>query len=121
MTVVIKKYDDDRDWAPHVSEETFNGSKDEIIERVDTLAEDLGPEKKLVVENFGKDQNMVLHIYKDSEFDPDEDPEYSNLVSMATTIDDEAVDDLEDTFVTDGEFRGELERIWEHKDLHTLS
>ncbi len=63
---------------------------------------------------------MVLHIYKDEEFDREKDADYSNMVTISTAQNGKWVDDIENTYVTDGSLYRELERIWNYRDFATL-
>lgn len=81
---------------------------------------DLLPDEKLEVFEFGKNCDLVLHIYKDEEFNPDIDKDYSNLVTISTAQNGEWVDDTEDIYVTDDSLYRELERIYNYQDFETL-
>lgn len=81
---------------------------------------DLKANEKLEVFEFGKNCDLVLHFYKDEEFNPDVDKDYSNLVTIHTAQNGEWVDDTEDTYVTDGALYRELERIYNYRDFGTL-
>ncbi|ADL36083.1 hypothetical protein bpr_II145 (plasmid) [Butyrivibrio proteoclasticus B316] len=87
---------------------------EEIINAADALLAD----KELVVTEFGTNNDLELHIWKDGEFEPEEDE--SNMVHIVTLQDGEAVDDTEDTYVTDGSLYDELVRINEYRDFETL-
>lgn len=89
---------------------------DTIIDYCD----DLEANEKLEVFEFGKNCDLVLHIYKDEEFNPSVDKEYSNLVTIHTAQNGEWVDDTGDIYVTDGELYRELERIYNYRDFGTL-
>lgn len=79
--------------------------------------ENLLNNETLEVYDFGEKGGLVLHIYKDEDFDP-KTKEY-NLVRIYTFRNGESVDDTEDIHVTE-ELRGELERINSYKDFGTL-
>ena len=81
---------------------------------------DLEANEKLEVFEFGKNCDLVLHIYKDEEYNPKKDKEYFNLVRISTAQNGEWVDDTEDIYVTDGALHRELERIWNYIDFATL-
>lgn len=81
---------------------------------------DLLPDEKLEVFEFGKNCDMVLHIYKDEDFNPDVGKNCWNLVRIHTALNGKWVDDTEDIFVSDGSLYKELERIYNYKDLATL-
>ena len=89
---------------------------EEIIDKADALLAD----NELVVTEFGTNHDLELHIFKDSEFDPEEDEDESNMVHVVTLQNGEAVDDTEDTYVTDGSLYDELVRINEYRDFETL-
>lgn len=91
-------------------------TNEEIIDKADALLAD----KELVVTEFGTNHDLELHIWKDSEFDPEEDEDESNMVHIVTLQDGEAVDDTEDTYVTDGSLYDELVRINEYREFETL-
>jgi hypothetical protein len=90
------------------------------IDKIIDYCNDLLADEKLTVFEFGENNDLVLHIYKDEEFNPDEDKDAFNLVRIYTMQDGEAVDDTEDTYVTDGSLHKELERINQYKDFGTL-
>lgn len=81
---------------------------------------DLAANEKLEVFEFGKNCDLVLHIYKDEEYNPKKDKNYSNIVRITTAQNGEWVDDTEDTYVTDGSLYRELERIYNYQDFGTL-
>ena len=69
---------------------------------------------------FGKNNDLVLHIYKDEEYDALKDKDYSNLVNISTAKDGKWVDDTGDIYVTDGSLCRELERINSYEKFYTL-
>ena len=75
--------------------------------------------EKLEVYEFGKNCDLVLHIYKDKEYDKEKDADAYNLVQISTAQDGEWVDYTDDVYVTDGSLYEELDRISEYKDFHT--
>ena len=85
-----------------------------IISYCDTLAAN----EKLEVYEFGKNCDLVLHIYKDEDYNR-KTGEY-NLVAIHTAKNGTFVDDTEDIFVTDGSLERELKRIYQYKDFGTL-
>lgn len=93
-----------------------NPSIDMIID----YCHDLLADEKLVVYDFGKNGDLVLHIYKDEYYNPEVDEEYSDIVTIVTMQNGETVDDTEDTYVTDGSLYRELERIQNYEDFGTL-
>lgn len=81
---------------------------------------DLLADEKLEVFEFGMNFDLVLHIYKDEEYDPDVDENRWNLVRIHTAQKGQWVDDTEDIYVTDGSLYRELERIWNYRDFATI-
>ena len=90
---------------------------------IDTIIDycnDLAANEKLEVFEFGKNNDSVLHIYKDEEYDASKDKDYSNLVNISTAKDGKWVDDTGDIYVTDGSLCRELERINSYEKFSTL-
>ena len=54
------------------------------IETIIDYCNDLDAGEKLEVFEFGKDCDLVLHIYKDEEFDREKDENLYNLVTIST-------------------------------------
>lgn len=81
---------------------------------------DLQANEKLEVFEFGENYDLVLHIYKDEDFDMANDADNHNIVRISTAQNGKWVDDTEDTYVTDGALLKELERIWNYRDFATL-
>ena len=77
-------------------------------------------DEKLEVLEFGKECDLVLHIYKDEDFNPDVNKDCFNIVRIHTAQNGEWVDDTEDTYVTDGSLYRELERIYNYQKFGTL-
>lgn len=75
---------------------------------------------KLEVYEFGKNNDLVLHIYKDEDYDASKDENLFNLVRISTAQGGKLVDDTEDVSVTDGSLYKELQRINEYRDFSTL-
>lgn len=90
------------------------------IERIIDYYNDLLADEKLTVFEFGENCDLVLHIYKDEEFNPALDKDYSNIVTIHTAQDGKWIDDTEDVYVTDGSLYRELERINSYTDMGTL-
>lgn len=90
------------------------------IETIIDYCNDLEASEKLEVYEFGEKCDLVLHIYKDEDYDPVKDKDLYNLVTIHTAQKGEWVDDTEDTYVTDGTLYRELERIYHYKDFGTL-
>ena len=88
----------------------------EIIE----YCNDMEANDILIVFEFGENADLVLHIYKDEEYNFEKDADYANLVVIHTAQNGEWVDDTEDTYVTDGSLYKELNRIYSYKDFGTL-
>ena len=93
--------------------------QDQIDEIVD-ICDKLDTEESATIFEFGANRDLVLHIYKDCEYNREIDKDYSNLVTIHTAQDGQWVDDTGDTYVTDGDLWDELERIWNYKDFGTL-
>lgn len=90
---------------------------------IDTIIDycnDLAANEKLEVFEFGKNNDLVLHIYKDEEYDALKDKDYSNLVNISTVKDGKWVDDTGDIYVTDGSLCRELEKINSYEKFSTL-
>lgn len=85
---------------------------DEIIDACDKL--EAG--EKATIFGFGRSRDLVLHIYKDEDFDRDKSESAWNIVTISTFRNGQVVDDTEDTHVSDA-LKGELERIWEYRDF----
>ena len=77
-------------------------------------------DERLIVFEFGENYDLVLHIYKDEEFNSKKDADYANIVRISTAQIGAFVDDTEDVYVTDGSLRRELERINKYQDFSTL-
>ncbi len=88
----------------------------EIISKCNTLRGD----EEITITAFGANKDLTLKIIKDSDYDPDIDADYSNLVDIVTLRNDEPVDDATGIYVTDGQLYRELVRIYNYKDLTTL-
>lgn len=99
-----------------MSKKLVSPSIEEIINAADALLAD----EELVVTEYGKNNDLELHLWKDSEYNPEEDEDESNMVMIVTFLDGKAVDDTEDTYVTDGSLYDELERISQYKNFETL-
>lgn len=89
------------------------------IETIIDYCNDLLADEKLTVFEFGENCDLVLHIYKDEEFNPALDKDYSNIVTIHTAQDGKWIDDTEDVYVTDGSLYRELERINSYTDMGT--
>lgn len=90
---------------------------------IDTIIDycnDMEANEKLEVYEFGQDNDLVLHIYKDEQFNAEKDKNYANIVRISTAQNGSWVDDTEDIYVTDGSLYRELERINNYKNLATL-
>ena len=90
---------------------------------IDTIIDycnDLLSDEKLIVYDFGKNGDLVLHIYKDEDFNPENNLDDWNLVDIHTYKDGEVIDDAVGIYVTDGQLLRELQRIYENKDMGTL-
>ena len=87
------------------------------IETIIDYCNDLEADEKLEVYEFGKECDLVLHIYKDSDFNPEKSKDAYNLVTIHTARDGKWADDTEDTYVSDGSLYRELERIYSYHDF----
>lgn len=76
--------------------------------------------EKLEVYEFGKNNDLVLHIYKDEEFNPLYDKDNFNIVTVSTAQNGKWIDDTGDVYVTDGSLLRELERINNYENFSTL-
>ena len=92
----------------------------DIDQEIIDYCNDLAANEKLEVFEFGKNNDLVLHIYKDEEYDASKDKDYSNLVNISTAKDGKWVDDTGDIYVTDGSLCRELERINSYEKFSTL-
>lgn len=90
------------------------------IEEIVDICDKLDAEESATIFEFGAKGDLVLHVYKDCDYHRKNDEDYSNLVVIHTAQDGEWVDDTEDTHVTDGGLRKELERIYNYRDFGTL-
>lgn len=85
------------------------------IETIIDYCNDLEANDELEVFDFGLNGDLVLHIYKDEDFNP-ETEEY-NLVAIHVAQNGEWVYDSDDTHVTDGSLYKELDEIYKCKDF----
>lgn len=82
---------------------------------------DLESGSKLEVYEFGKNCDLVLHIYKDEDYNPDQDKDAFNIVRIHTAQNGVWVDDTEDIHVNHEHIlRQELERLNHYKDFGTI-
>lgn len=95
-------------------------SMDEQIAEIINICDKLDAEEETTIFEFGEKGDLVLHIYKDCDYNRERDKDYSNLVTIQTAQNGEWVDDTEDTYVSDGSLYRELERIWNYRDFGTL-
>lgn len=93
---------------------------EEQIEEIIDICDKLNAEESATIFEFGTNGDLVLHIYKDCDYNREIDGNAFNLVKVHTAQNGEWVDNTEDTYVTDGALRRELERIWSYKDFGTL-
>lgn len=89
------------------------------IETIIDYCNDLAADEKLEVFEFGEDCDLVLHIYKDEEYDASKDKDSYNIVSISTARNGEWVDDTDDVYVTDGSLANELDRIYHYRKFAT--
>jgi hypothetical protein len=85
-------------------------SIDTIIDYCNALAVN----EKLKVFDFGKNNDLVLYIFKDEDYDASKDKDVWNLVRISVAKDGKYVEDTDDIYVTDGSLYRELERIHDH-------
>ena len=57
------------------------------IGKIVNYCNDLLPDEKLEVYEFGKNCDLVLYIYKDEDYNPDKDRDYCNIVTISTAKD----------------------------------
>lgn len=98
---------------------TYQLSRPDIATIID-YCNDLRASEKLEVFEFGQNNDLVLHIYKDEDFDASNDKNHSNLVRISTAQNGKWVDDTDDVFVTDGSLHKELARIHHYQNFSTL-
>ena len=89
------------------------------IEEIVDICDKLDAEESVTIFDFGANGDLVLHIYKDCDYNREIDKDHSNLVTIHTAQNGEWVDDTEDTYVTDGALWNELKRIWNYKYFGT--
>lgn len=98
---------------------TFQISRPDI-DTIIGYCHDMEADDKLEVYEFGRNNDLVLHIYKDEEYDASKDADYADIVRISTAQDGRWVDDTEDVYVTDGSLYRQLQRISEYKNFSTL-
>lgn len=86
------------------------------INTVINYCEELCASDKIEVYDFGEKKDLVLHIYKDEDFD--QKTKAYNLVTISTFRDGKTVDDTGDIHVS--ELDAELERINSYEDFGIL-
>lgn len=99
---------------------TLPDTKEVWFEEIINCCDNMERNDSLIVFDFGEKADLVLHIYKDEEYNRAIDADYSNMVRIATAQNGKWVDDTEDTYVTDGTLHKELDRIFHYKDFATL-
>lgn len=57
------------------------------IDEIVNYCKDLLSDEKLEVYEFGENCDLVLHIYKDEDYNPDKDRDYCNIVTISTARD----------------------------------
>lgn len=95
-------------------------SMEEQIAEIIDVCDKLEAEEKAIIYEFGINRDLVLHIYKDCDYNRMIDEDYSNIVTISTAQNGKWVDDTENTYVTDGSLHKELERIWNCSDFKLL-
>jgi hypothetical protein len=84
------------------------------IDTIINYCNDLAANEKLEVFEFGKNNDLVLTIFKDEDFDASKDKDAWNLVMISVAKDGKYVEDTGDIYVTDDSLYKELERIYDH-------
>lgn len=74
----------------------------------------------LTVHSFGINNDLMLFITKDENFNSDIDSDFCNLVVISTKFHGIFVDDTGDVHVTDGSLYRELERINQYVNFKTI-
>jgi len=92
----------------------------DLINEILDTCDKLNADDKATIFDYGVNGNLVLHIYKDSDYNREIDENEFNIVRMSTYKDGVTVDDTEDIHVSDNVLIKELERIWNEKDFSTL-
>ena len=87
------------------------------IDIIVCYCQDMEANEKTEVYDFGKNGDLVLHIYKDEDYN-EETGEF-DLVRIHTMQYGKAVDDTGDIYVSEKELGAELERIYEYRDFGT--
>lgn len=95
-------------------------SRPSSFETIIDYCNNLEGDEKLIVFEFGENHDLVLHIYKDEEFNSKKNTDYANIVRISTAQNGVFVDETEDVYVTDGSLQRELERINKYQDFSTL-
>lgn len=85
------------------------------FEQIIDYAWDMWANEEVEVYEFGKNKDLILHIYKDEDYNPDIDEECMNLVDIYTAMNGKYVDDACGIHVRD--LWNELERINNYKDF----
>lgn len=88
------------------------------IDTIICYCQDMEANEQTEVYDFGKNGDLVLHIYKDEDYN-EETGEF-DLVRIHTFQYGKAVDDTDDIYVSEKELGAELERIYEYRDFATL-
>lgn len=87
------------------------------IDIIICYCQDMEANEQTEVYDFGKNGDLVLHIYKDEDYN-EETGEF-DLVRIHTFQNGKAVDDTDDIYVSEKELGAELERIYEYRDFAT--
>lgn len=66
-----------------------------------SYCDDLLANEKLIVFNFGRRHNLVLHVYKDEEYNPEKDKDEWNIVSISVAADGKFFHGTGDVHVND--------------------
>lgn len=98
---------------------TFQMSRPDI-DTIISYCHDMEANDKLEVYEFGRNNDLVLHIYKDEDYDASKDEDLFDIVRISTAQGGKWVDDTEDVYVTDGSLYKELQRINVYEKFATL-
>ena len=99
---------------------SHNEPIESLIQTIINSCDKLAANENLDVIGFGRNEDLVLRIYKDEDFDASKNEYFANFVVITTIQNGTPVDDTEDVYVTDGELERELTRIYNYKDFSTL-
>ena len=84
------------------------------IDAIIDYCDGLDANDELEVFDFGKNNDLVLTIFKDEDYDASKDKDAWNLVTITVKADGKYVEDTDDIYVTDGSLYRELKRIHDY-------